>query len=413
MLKRFIWILFFTQPFWGFFLPTSVPFWIAIFFISLIIKQSSNNEFSLIEKLLFSFVVLSFIGWYLGNQLHSFAYNSASRDVLQHFIFAFSILLTIQSANDVENFLIDSKWFIWGTLIFSFFSILSGSFFNTSLIDSSSGFERAGGWIGIPNAYSTFLVFAIILCFYHYKIKLVKIYKYLLVPLFIFLLLTLSRNGFIAIIIFFIYFTNIFSFKDKLNSKTLMFRNITKYLVILSIITFIFFSNFQNIIEGAFNRDIDFSQGELQNARILFWGAQLMAVSQWNGTQYLVGVNYDNILENLEHGLGYRFPNEVLLKISPVENGFLYTFIGSGAIGFIILILMIIKSWKNLNRPELNEKFVRFIKGMILAMIVQAMFMDFMYLGIKTYYLVFMGLSYKYLKIKIESSLSANNLKIE
>ena len=129
--------------------------------------------------------------------------------------------------------------------------------------------------------------------------------------------------------------------------------------------------------------------------------------------QYFVGVNYDNIVENLENGLGYRFPNFILTKISPVENGFLYVFIGSGAIGLLLLILILIKSWKNLKKSELNEKFVRFIKGMIVAMIVQAMFMDFMYLGIKTYYFVFMGLSYKYYKIKIESSLTTKNLKIE
>ena len=238
MLKRFIWILFFTQPFWGFYLPTSVPFWIVIFFISLIIKQNSKNEFSPIEKLLFAFMVLSVLGWYLGNQLHSFGYNSASRDVLEHFIFAFSILLTIQSATNVENFLIDSRWFIWGTLIFSLFSISSGSFFNTNLIDESSGFERAGGWIGIPNAYSTFLVFAIILCFYHYRIKLARTYKYLLIILFVFLLLTLSRNGFLAILVFFIYFTNIFSIKDKLNSKKLLLIKITKYSIILFVLMF-------------------------------------------------------------------------------------------------------------------------------------------------------------------------------
>ena len=61
---------------------------------------------------------------------------------------------------------------------------------------------------------------------------------------------------------------------------------------------------------------------------------------------------------------------------------------------------MLIVSWKNLNKPGIDEKFVIFIKGVILALIVQSMFMDFMFLDIKTYYFVFLGLSEKYYRMQ-------------
>ena len=188
--KRIIWILFFTQPFWGYPLPTSLPFWILVIFFSLVVYFTSGKRMTIFEKLLLLFVILSVLGWLIVSKFIAVTFFSDSRNVLQHFIFAFSILLTIQSVEDIKTFLSDSKWFAWGTLIFSIFSILNGSFFNTGNYDSFSGFERAGGWTGIPNAYSTFLVLSILISFYQYKIESIKKYKYVLTILILFLLTT-------------------------------------------------------------------------------------------------------------------------------------------------------------------------------------------------------------------------------
>jgi hypothetical protein len=403
IVKRIIWILFFTQQFWGFYLPTSLPVWFAIIVMSLIIYFNSKNRITSFEKLLISFIIFSVLGWVITDNISLVNFNSDSRNVLQHFIFALSVLLTIQSPNDINTFLKDAKWFVWGTIIFSFLSVFNGTFFNTGNVDSTSGFERAGGWIGIPNAYSAFIVLSIIISLYQLKIIGLKRYKYLIVILFIFLLTTLSRNGFVAALVFTFYFLYKYYVNNKKKRNNSMLKPAVKFAIISSIVVIILLSNFQEVIEGAMNRDITIDRGDLKNTRLLFWTAQFIAIGDWNFEKVIFGVNYDNILNNLEYGLGYRLPQQIVLISSPVENGALYVFIGSGAIGLLLLILMYVFAWRNLNKPEVKKEISYFIKGLILALLIQTMFMDFMYLGIKTYYFAFLGLSFKFTNIELKT----------
>jgi len=282
----------------------------------------------------------------------------------------------------------------------SLYSMSIGMYFKTYNIDQFSGFERAGGWIGIPNAFAPFPVLSIVFCWYKYKIERKKLYL-LLTGIFLFMILTtLSRNAMLAAILFFFIWSYFEGKKTKIMTFTKKYKNIIKAGFIFGIIVCLLLKFWGYTIEQAVFRDINISGRTIQSVRFSFWNAHLISMTHWSISEWFFGIGYENLRNNLEQGLGYYIPAEMWQNISSAENGFFHLFLGSGIVGLLIIIILITisirKSFRILNGQDQHLNLIGLLSiSTIFVLITQALFTDFMYMGITVYYYTIMGLTVK------------------
>jgi hypothetical protein len=399
--NRLIWFLFFTQPFWGFFLPTSIPFWFLLMVVGLFYRLESGIHWTTYEKVLVLIPLASFLGWIVTG---SFTTGSLwpARQVLQTFLFAFGVLSTIQDRDDVLAFVSMGKWFALGALLLSFYSLLAGRYFTTGHFDLTTGMERAGGWTEIPNAFSSFIVLSVLFSWFAYAMrKSLPALAVFLVSL-LMLLTTLSRNGILSVVGFVVVWFGIGIGKSASDNRGSRFTRMFKLALALGAVSIVLSELLGPLVVGTMTRDIRYSGGELSNMRLSFWLAHLSVMPSWNALDLIFGINYHMIGSNLRYGLennlGIFLSPQTMEQVSYVENGFLYVLLGSGILGFALLTSLIVISVRSSKAilgylGNAERRIAVFVLAAIVAFVIQSMLMDFAYLSVTVYYYTLMGLS--------------------
>ena len=395
--QNIIWFFFYTQPF------ITIQFGYTTLSIVLVITGliylGSSFRINSYELILFLIPVVSVIFWiFLGkleiNELfdrdkHRFLYYT-----LLPFLVAFGILKTINSNKDIICFLKMSFWYVIGVLVLSIISICTGDFFKTGHIDIT-GFERAGGWTHIPNVYSTYLVLAVMFCYLQYMFSKKLIYIYIMILFLIFLVLTVSRNGLLGAILFFFCFYYYNNKTVVINSIGSRVKKLPSMLFMIITACIIVFTIYGNIFIGLFTRFIG-KNILLENGRVGWWLAHFNSMSHWQVTDFLFGIYYNNLLNNLIHGLPYVIPKESYGTFSTVENGFLYFFLSSGIVGFSMLLFLIFKTVRKalqiINKKDKQHLVIAiFTISFIASISIQAFFTDYMYMSNIVYFYTIMG----------------------
>lgn len=317
------------------------PVFIALMLLNWIVEGDFKNKFLLIFKNKFALLFMSFYIMHLLGMLYSKNIDFGLFDIQVKFsILVFPLILVNRPINSEKiKFVFYS--FILGGIISSLI-LLSHAVYTYFVFGENNFFYQAFSILVHPSYIAMYLDFSIAWILYSFlnksfnNIRFYKLYTFLLVSFFSFIIVLLSsKMGMITLVLLFIGFLvyYIISRKKYATGIVSMFFLLA---LIYSVVKFVPFvrDRVQSAVTAMTSTSSNQNEGESTAVRLLIWKAANQVISE----NFLLGTGTGDSKDALLHEYEKRGMTSALEHKLNTHNEFYQVFVSIGLIGFILFI---------------------------------------------------------------------------
>ncbi len=307
-------------------------------------------------------------------------------------------LFFVVEASDLAVLGDTARWYIWSTVVLMAGFAATGAFFQSGHY-LSSGVERAGGFYGVPNAFSPVCVLLFAVAFWQYHRKPALRYAVAALIALVSLFLTFTRNGWLALVVF---LSAWYYLARRVKSRGQPRRGWVALVAAALGLVLLAYSKRAYIAEqiaATVLRDVSLGdQGigaGVLGTRFVFLVAQFQSYAGAPLLEKIFGQGYESLFLSLIRFVDPRQTFVAGTQFSAVENSYLYALFGGGVVAFAVVLLIhyrgIAASWRLYRRSGSLEEslYFRFSTALLLAYVPQMLLMDMLYTQLNIVFLYF------------------------